>query len=141
MVYPEYAKAKAKYEQSLARYNELLDEKEQLFVKTQPKGIDYTKDVVKHSTTNKTNDMYLIALERSKIDERLKECNIITNERKSIVDLLEAKLGVSNDTSDKIYRMFYLEKLSSGEIGRKINYSRVQVWRKLSEINKIIEGV
>ena len=136
MVYPEYAKAKAKYEQSLARYNELLDEKEQLFVKTQPKGIDYTKDVVKHSATNKTNDMYLIALERSKIDERLKECNIITNERKSIVDLLEGKLRVSNNRCDIVYCLKYVDELSIRQIATRLNYSRSQIFRILKKINR-----
>lgn len=138
MIYIDYAQAKEKYEQALKSYNELLDEKQQLFIKTQPQGIDYKKDLVNHSVGSNMYDMYLIALERSKIDERLKECNIITNERKSLLDLLEGKLKASNNINDKIYRMFYLDGLSLTSISARINYSRAQVWRLLNNIKKNI---
>lgn len=135
MVYVEYDAICKRYNNALLAYNNLIEEKEALFAMTQPGAVRYDKDRVSGSTGRNTFEEYIIAKERSRIDERLTEQKSILDERKKLKDMKENELRLSKSLFDRIYVYHYLEKLSLTQIENRIPYSRVQIWRKL----KIIE--
>ena len=62
MLYKEYEEYKIKYYEAQNKYDEILSEKETLFIKTQPAAVDTTKDVVSGGGINNSFDTYLIAI-------------------------------------------------------------------------------
>ena len=139
MVYVEFDAICKRYTNAQAAYDELLQEKEALFAMTQPGAIRYDKDRVGGNTARNTFEEYVIAKERSRIDERLEEQKTILDERKKLKDMKETELRLSKSLFDRIYVYHYLDKLTLTQIENRIPYSRVQIWRKLKIIKENVE--
>lgn len=138
MLYKEYEEYKTKYYEAQNKYDEILSEKETLFIKTQPAAVDTTKDVVSGGGTNNSFDTYLIAKEKKKIDERLEESRSILEDRERLLKLKKEELKLSKDWYDKVYYHKYIENLSVNEIKYKIPYCRSNIYEMLKKINKNI---
>ena len=138
MIYIEYVEYKQKYYAAQKKYNEILNEKEKLFAKTQPSAIPTDKEIVSGGKPSNAFDNYLIAKEKKKIDERLEEANSILEDREKLLKLKEEELRHSKDWHDKIYTYYYIDKLSVTKIGMRVPYSRAQIFRILRIIKKNI---
>ena len=137
MIFSEYEKAKKQLENTLGIIEEILEEKEQLFTKTQPIAVSYDKPKVKKSTSSKNSlDDYVINLEIKKIEERLLKAKSILAEREKILEHYERKLRKSTDKLDIIYLMRYIDKASIDKIAWNLNYSKSQVYRLLDKIQR-----
>lgn len=134
MLYLEYAKLRLKVQKLEDELDKALDERQEIFERTQPKSVDYKKERVNSQSTVNTNDSYLIALERRRIDERVKEYKSTLNDRKTFLKAKESELRVSNNKYDKVYCKIYLDCYKVGAISKELNYSRSQVNRMLKEI-------
>jgi hypothetical protein len=134
MLYLEYAKLRLKVQKLEDELDKALDERQDIFERTQPKSVDYKKERVNSQSTVNTNDSYLIALERRRIDERVKEYKSTLNDRKTLLGAKESELRVSNNRYDRVYCKIYLDCCKIGAISKELNYSRSQVWRMLKEI-------
>ena len=140
MLYAEYHITREKYFDAQRAFNELIDEKEMLFARTQPAAISYDKERVSSSGSGRNVfDEYLIAKERSRIDERIAEQKTILDDRKRLKDLKEYELRASKEWHDRIYVYYYLDKLSLTKIESRVPYSRVQIWRILQKIKSNLE--
>lgn len=136
MLYVEYAEISAKYNAAQRAYNALIDEKETLFSMTQPGAIRYDKDRVAGGSGKNLFDEYVIAKERSRIDERLQEQKAILDERRTLKEIKEQELRRSKHLHDRMYVYRYLDRLTLLQIENRIPYSRVQIWRILKIIEK-----
>lgn len=134
MLYLEYAEIQASVKKLEEERNKIRGESIQLFERTQPKSVDYKKERVKSQPTINSNDSYVIALERRRINERAKECKDMLNDAKSDLKAKESELRASNNRYDRVYCKIYLDCCKVGAISKELNYSRSQVNRMLKEI-------
>lgn len=139
MLYEEYEKYKNKYYEVQQKYNEILNEKEELFARTQPKATQITGDKTTGGKHTNTFDDYLIQKEKKNIDQRLEEVKSILDDRERLLKLKERELRVSKHSYDKIYRCRYIDRLTIEKTARLSNYSRSQVFNILKEIRKKIK--
>ena len=135
MLYLEYESLKNKYLDAQNTYNAILDEKERLFAKTQPKGMRFDKESISGSGKPYTIDDYLIEIEQKGLNKRLEQAWAILFERKSQLFEKEHELKKSKALHDQIYKLRYLELLRPYKIASKVGYSESQVYR----IIKIID--
>lgn len=129
-VYVVYEDFKNKYFESQNKYDDILREKEYLFAKTQPKAARADKGIVATTPAN-VFDEYLIAKEKTKIDQRLEEIKAIVEDRSRLLKLKEIELRHSKNIWDRIYTMRYLDNLHIQEIAVILNYSEPQIYRKI----------
>lgn len=139
MLYIEYEIYKNKYYEVQRKYNEILNEKEELFARTQPKATKITGEKTTGGKHTNTFDDYLIQKEKKNIDQRLEEVKSILDDRERLVKLKEQEIRASNNSYDKIYRCRYIDRLTIEKTCRISNYSRSQVFNILREIRKSIK--
>lgn len=138
MIYKEYVEYKTKYYEAQNIYDVVLNEKEVLFLKTQPKATDYDKERVSGGSPNNAFDSYLIAKEKKQIDARLEEAKSILEDREKLFKLKEEELRASKDWNDIIYIYYYIENLSIRKIAMRIPFSATQIFRIIQIIRKNI---
>ena len=138
MIYVEYHEYKNKYYAAQKEYDKILSEKEELFVKTQPKATEYDKEKVNGGCPSNSFDNYLITKEKKQLDERLEEARSILEDREKLFKLKEEELRYSKDWLDIIYTYYFLEKLSIRKIEKKIPFSSTEIFRKITIIRKNI---
>lgn len=136
-VFTSYVELKNKYLDAQQQFAWILEEKEFLFNRTQPKSPKWDKI----GSPQKSNvfDEYLVAKEKAQIDERLSEIKSIISDREKLLTLKECELCKSICAIDKVYRMKYLENLNIQKIAKRTNYSRAQVYRMLDCIKKSVD--
>lgn len=134
MLFIEYEEYKNKYYEVQRKYNDILNEKEELFSKTQPKATQIKGEKTTGGVHRNLFDDYLIQKERKNIDKRLEEVKSILEDRERLVRLKEQELRASNNSYDKIYRCRYVDRLTIEKTCRISNYSRSQVFNILKEI-------
>lgn len=138
-IYLTYEEYKRNYYKVQKLYNEILEEKEKLFAKTQPKSTKFDKINVDGGNISNSFDDYLIIKEKKQIDKRLNEIKIISEDRKKLLDAKEDELRKSKEWIDKIYVYKYIENLQVRKIIHLVPYKEAQVYRKLEEIKKTLK--
>lgn len=139
MLFLDYEEYKNRYIASQKRYDEILQEKEELFARTQPNAVRFDKEKVTGGTIENAFDAYLVNKERKQIDDRLAEAKNLLNDRKRLLALKREELNASNEILDKVYRLNRIEHIRAYKIARIINYSVSQVYRFLEQIDRVIE--
>lgn len=134
MVFIEYEYQKNKYDELQNIYNDILEEQERLFTKTQPNAIRYDKEHVMGGMIDNSLEEYIIAKDKKKIDERLKVAEKLLQNREKLLKIKERELRESRDKIDKIYVCKYLEGMHPDKIANALNYSKSQVYRILQKI-------
>ena len=137
-IYPLYVKCVNSYEWSMKVYTELLAQKEQLFSRTQPQGITYDKDKVDVSPNGTPFDSYIAVMEQTKLDQRIETARSIMQGYKEVLQEREKALRHSKDIDDRIFRMRYIDHMKPRSICGHVHYSRSEVYRRLSNIEKIL---
>ncbi len=133
-MYMEYAECRKKYREALSLYEDILQEKEKLFARTQPKSVKYDQERVSGGTPSSVFDEYVVMLEKSRINERLAEAKDVLEERKNLMDHQEWMLRRSSDIVDRIFCMRILDRWRIRRISKATNYSEPQIYRILREI-------
>ena len=139
MTYIEYEQYKQKYNATLKEHEKLIDEKEKLFLLTQPKATAYDKEKVKGGTPVNTFDEYLIKKEKKELDQKLEESQSILNERIRLLNIKREELNQSKDEYDILYKYKYIDNLKVRVIYKKMAYCRASVYNMLNEIRKNIK--
>lgn len=139
LVYMVYEEFKNKYLDTQKQFDEILQEKEFLFAKTQPQSPNWDKIGENGNQINNKFDDYLVAKESKRVDERLSEIKSILDDRERLLRLKEQELRNSKNHVDKIYKMKYIDKFNMNKIVREAHYSRSQVYRILDDIKKTID--
>ena len=139
LVYVVYEEFKNKYLDTQKKFDEILQEKESLFAKTQPKSPNWDKIGKNGNQINNKFDNYLSVKELKRIDERLSEIKSILDDRERLLNLKEQELRNSKNHIDQIYRMKYIDQSNINKITKSVHYSRSQVYRILEDIKKTID--
>lgn len=140
MIYKEYEEYRTKYYEAQKTYDAVLNEKEILFLRTQPSATDYDKEIVSGGTPSNAFDTYLIAKEKKKIEPRLEEAKSILEDKAKLLKLKEEELYHSKDWNDVIYKYYFIEKLSIRKIAMRIPFSSTEIFRKIQIIRKNINS-
>lgn len=139
MLFLDYEEYKNRYIASQKQYDEILQEKEELFARTQPNAVRFDKEKVTGGTMENAFDAYLVKKERKQIDDRLAEAKNLLNDRKKLLALKLEELNASNEILDKVYRLNRIEHIRPYKIARIVNYSVSQVYRFLEQIDRMKE--
>lgn len=131
MLYEEYETYKLKYYEIQKKYNEILNEKEELFSLTQPKAISYDGEVVDGGNPKNVFDEYLMLKEKKNIDQRLDEIKSILMDRKELLTSKEEELKDSKHIQDRIYVYRYLHNLTIKKIAMAVPCGEATVYRTL----------
>lgn len=138
-IYITYEEYKKKYYEVQMLYNNILEEKERLFAKTQPQSTKFDKISVDGGRPSNSFDDYLIIKDKKQIDKRLEEIKIISNDRKMLLEEKESELRKSKEWIDKVYVYKYLDNIKVKKIIHLIPYEEAQVYRMLDEIKKSLK--
>ena len=141
MLYISYEISKQRYFDTQRALETILDEKEALFQRTQPKAATYDKEKVTGGNAGNVFDDYLIAKERLMIDKRLDEAKSLLKDRETLLKVKEAELRESKETFDRIYVAKFLDKTANYKIARLMHYSERQIRRILFQIRKALKDV
>lgn len=140
-IYVTYEEYKRRYYEVQKLYNRILEEKERLFAKTQPKSTKFDKINVDGGCPSSSFDDYLIEKDEKQIDKRLNEVKTISEDRRKLLNIKESELRNSKEWIDKLYVYKYLEHLSVKKIIHLIPYEEAQVYRMLNEIKKNLKEI
>lgn len=138
-IYITYEEYKKKYYEVQMLYNNILEEKERLFAKTQPQSTKFDKISVDGGKPSNSFDDYLIIKDKKQIDKRLEEIKIISNDRKMLLEEKESELRKSKEWIDKVYVYKYLDNIKVKKIIHLIPYEEAQIYRMLDEIKKTLK--
>ena len=134
MIYKEYEVCKFKYLELQKRFDAVLTEKERLFTKTQPNAITYDKDHIQMSHNGNVLEDYVISLEQGDIDNKIDNLRTLLDDRGKLLKLKEEELRKSPQKEDKIYVMRFLDGMHIGEIAKKLNYSKQNLYRDIKKM-------
>lgn len=140
MIYPEYHALKQRYKEAMQRVDDIIQEQEELFQRTQPSAIRYDAEKVKSSNMPNLLDDYVIEKEQRHIVERLAEAHRILDERKALLKEKETELRDSKHIADVVYCCRYIDRMRIRKIRRITNYSDAQIYRILDGIRKELDN-
>ena len=136
MIYRQHIEDKTELIETMKLYSEILDEKRELFQRTQPSSVDMDHVGKTQRSGTGAVDSYLIQSERRNIDERLKEAREIVEAAKKRLEDDELLLGMSMETIDQVYFMRYVERRGVSDIAARLHYSQSYVFKTLKQIEK-----
>lgn len=134
--YPEYEQFKRKYSDLQKAFVRVLLEKEKLITQTMPRAIQYGKDKIDNNIDDNPLEDYVISVEEKGLDKKIAKLRRHMMDWKLLLDAKEEELRASMAILDRIYVSRYLDGQSINQICRVMNYSRPQIYRKLSQIQK-----
>ena len=137
-VFREYNRCKRAYDSMQAICNSILTEKERFFTRTQPNAIRYDKVAVEGGLHDNCFDEYLAECEKREIDKRLNEAIKLLQARAELLRLKEMELRASNDITDVVYTMKYLDNAKPKTIAMALAYSESQIYRIIEQIKREI---
>lgn len=126
MVWVEYQRLKAEYDRSQGHLTALLNKQEEIFWKTQPAAIRYDKDKVQTSPSDHITDLLVKSADLDKLIETARKT---VDERQHLLMLKKKELRQSRDIEDKIYTLYFIDRMSVNKIAYCIGYSKRQVYR------------
>ncbi len=138
--YLDYEESRAIYMGWIDSYKEAVAEKDEMLTKVLGGSIRYDKEAVQTSVSGSPLDDYVAAVESKGLDKRIDHARGMLDKWRDVLDVQEAELRRSHEIYDKVYVCRYIEGMTVRQIGRKLNYSKSQVFRIDQEIqDKISE--
>lgn len=138
--YKEFIRHKKELIQAMQDYSATLDEKMEIFQRTQPGAVRFDKVGGGGTQTSGTEavDLYLVEMERRQINERLQNSReIIQGMKERLLDD-ETVLRMSIETDDRIYLLRFIEKKSVPDIASVLHYSQSYIFRTIKRIENEI---
>lgn len=135
-MFKDYARQKAKLIAAYQVLERLLDERQEVFDRTQP-GSGGSE--VKSSPSNDKFDAYLIASEI--IDRRIEDAFKCIKQREELLEITEAELTASKDILDKVYYLTEVRGKTTGQAAAELHYTERQVRRFLRRVGLELSGI
>ena len=133
MLYEEHAALVRKRRDAAHTLNRLIDERSVMFQMTQGGG---DGEPVKSSPKNDKFDNYLVALEKSGIDNKITEARIIYEMWEQRVRETEYQLRISRSVNDQIYIKRWVDHKGVKRIGKEVGYSERQTRRIIKKMSE-----
>lgn len=131
-----YESCQAMYMRVLDMYNAALTQKEMLFQRTQPQGIQIKPDKIEGSGGSNPLEEYMIRKDELQIDRRIEEARVMLEYRDELLQKAERDLRASRGTWDMIYVYRYLDNRTVRWIAKKMNYSQRNIYMILERIRR-----
>ena len=135
-VYIEYETYRQKYYNAQMTYEELVQEKEELFLRTQPGSVDFGKERVSGGKKESSFERYLTEKERKNLDARIEEARAILEDRLNLLNVKRDELEKSPGLYDKIYYLAFIKNLKVGKVAMELGYSEPHIYRILQNIKQ-----
>ena len=136
MIYVEYEKMWGVIRKQEKELFDLINERDELFSKTQPKATNMDKELVDGSHKNNMMESYVIKQEN--YTNRINQLQLSLDDRYQALNRKREELRLSKNMYDRIYYLKYVEKLNTFKIANITGYDRTSVWRHLKKIEKSI---
>lgn len=136
MIYIEYEKMWTIIKKHEKELFDLINKRDELFIKTQPKATTLDKEKVDSTVNNNMIENYVIQQET--YTNRINQLQLSLDDRYMSLNRKREELRRSKNLYDRIYYLKYIERLSTFKIANIINYDRTSVWRHLKKIEKSI---
>ena len=102
--------------------------------------LDSYKAAVQTSVSGSPLDDYMAAVESRGLDKRIEHARGMLDKWRDVLDVQEIELRRSHEIYDKVYICRYIDGMTVRQIGRKLSYSKSQVFRIDQEIQEKISG-
>lgn len=132
MIYEEYEDIWNKIRKKEKELFDLINKRDELFLKTQPKSSKFDKEKVDSRSTRNIMEEYVI--QKEYYNERIMQLNIALDDIYQVLKRKRDELRQSKNVYDRIYYYFCIERLTIYKISNLTNYSQSQVYRKLEKM-------
>ncbi len=132
MIYEEYEDIWSTIRKKEKELFELINKREELFLKTQPKSSKFDKEKVDSKTTRNMMEEYVIQQEY--FNDRIMQLNITLDDIYQVLKRKRDELKQSKNTYDRIYYYYCIERLNIYKVSCLMNYSESQIYRKLKSM-------
>ena len=139
MIFEEYEIIWSKIRKIEKDLFELINKRDELFLKTQPKSNKYDKEKVDNKTTKNMMEEYVI--EKEYLNERIEQLNITLDDWYQILNRKRGELKLSKQIYDRIYYYRLIEKVSPAKIAYLIPCDKTTVYRRMKEMCKMVKGL
>ena len=127
------------YLHAMEELQKLIDERERLFNRVEPKSSVTDRDRVTGGTRVNSVEEYIIAMEQRHVKDRIEEAKAIVKDREEMMLLKEAELRRSKDLYTRIYVMKWIDGYKADRIIQSLDLSRSQVYNIIDYIRKQVE--
>lgn len=127
MIYEEYEEILNIIRKKEKELFELINQRDELFLKTQPKSSKYDKEKVDSKKTRNMMEEYVI--QKEYFNERIMQLNIALDDIYQVLKRKRDELRQSKNIYDRIYYYRIIERLSMYKIAILIGYSKEQTYR------------
>ena len=132
MIYEEYESIWNTIRKKEEELFELINKREELFLKTQPKSSKFDKEKVDSKATRNMMEEYVI--QKEYLNERIMQLNITLDDIYQVLKRKRDELRQSKNIYDRIYYYRIIERLSMYKIATLIGYSKEQTYRYFKKI-------
>ena len=132
MIYEEYESIWNTIRKKEEELFKLINKRDELFLKTQPKSSKFDKEKVDSKTTRNMMEEYVI--QKEYLNERIMQLNITLDDIYQVLKRKRDELKQSKNIYDRIYYYRIIERLSMYKIAALIGYSKEQTYRYLKKM-------
>lgn len=137
-LYEEHYRELKEYKKLDIQYNNLLSKKAQAYYSTQPKAIDFDKELIKGGKQKNVFEEFMIKVE--KIDMELQKSRCERDMKAYFLKKKELELKNSAKLLNRVYYYRHIENMKVKHIAMRIGYSKEQTYRFLKEINEKLKN-
>ena len=132
MIYEEYESIWNTIRKKEKELFELINKRDELFLKTQPKSSKFDKEKVDSKSTRNMMEEYVI--QKEYLNERIMQLNITLDDIYQVLKRKRDELKQSKNIYDRIYYYYCIERLNIYKVSCLMNYSESQIYRKLKKM-------
>ena len=132
MIYEEYENIRKIISQKEKKLFQMIEKREELFNKTQPKSSKLDKEKVDGKKVSNVIEEYLIEMEY--LDKQIEYLNQTLDDIYQVLKRKREELKLSKDPYDRIYYYREIERLNMYKIASLIGYSKEQTYRYYRKI-------
>lgn len=132
MIYEEYEAIWNKIHKREEELFKLINKREELFDKTQPKSANMDKIMVDGKHPSNMMEQYVI--QKEYLNEKINQLNTTLDDLYQVLKRKREELKLSKNIYDRIYYYREIERLSMHKIAGLVNYSREQTYRYYRKI-------
>ena len=132
MIYEEYESIWNTIRKKEEELFKLINKRDELFLKTQPKSSKFDKEKVDSKSTRNMMEEYVI--QKEYLNERIMQLNITLDDIYQVLKRKRDELRQSKNIYDRIYYYRIIERLSMYKIATLVGYSKEQTYRYFKKI-------
>lgn len=132
MIYEEYEAIWNTIRKKEKELFELINKRDELFLKTQPKSSKFDKEKVDGRKNANMMEEYVI--QKEYLNERIMQLNITLDDIYQVLKRKRDELRQSKNIYDRIYYYRIIERLSMYKIATLVGYSKEQTYRYFKKI-------